>query len=300
MSRTRRHKGNSLTETTNYWQSYSDLMGGLVAVFILLAAVILMLAVHLQNSLNQERKQNETQTDNSTILSEKVQQLGEELENLHEDVQTIREKLRDLQEHTDRIAIAEALLREFEEYGVLVDKETGDVTLEQDITFEQDGNQLTEEGRICLDRILPIYINILMSSEYRDQLSQVIIEGHTSSAGRYMYNLKLGQERAYAVADYFLNEDTGSPFEEISNETLAEFRTYVTVNSRSESELIYDENGEEDEAASRRVVIKYRLKSDEISDTIETMTEGLEPLDEKIDATENLAEEILILIDNPQ
>lgn len=302
MSRKKGHNAFFEMENVGYWQSYSDMMASLLMVFILLAAIVLVCLTVVQKQLKDTEQElaaaQEQQGDQN--LQGTIEELNNQILGLQDQIDSVNQTISDMQEHTDRTAIAAALLQEFAGYGALVDKDTGDVTLEQDITFEQDGNQLTQQGRACLDEVLPKYIRILMSEEYKDQLSQVIIEGHTSSEGRYMYNLNLGQERAYAVANYFLNEDNGNPFEKISDEMLDAFRPYVSVNSRSESELIYDEYGIEDEAASRRVVIKYRLKSDDAVEQLGELSDQMTELREKAEATKTLIEKMWENIDNPQ
>ena len=49
--------------------------------------------------------------------------------------------------------------------------------------------------------------DVLFSDEYRDYVSEIIIEGHTDSVGSYIDNLLLSQQRAYNVASYVLADD---------------------------------------------------------------------------------------------
>ena len=117
---------------------------------------------------------------------------------------------------------------------------------------------------------------MLLSPEFRDYVSEVIIEGHTDTDGDYLTNLEISQQRALAVARYCL-EDEGGVIDPGVVETL---RDIVTANGRSYSDPIYDENGDVNMAASRRVEFKFRLKDEDmITEMIsilsgETMTES--------------------------
>ena len=48
----------------------------------------------------------------------------------------------------------------------------------------------------------------------------------------------------------------------------------LTANGRSESNLILDENGQEDRDASRRVEVKFRLKDDEMIQELSDVLAG--------------------------
>ena len=48
----------------------------------------------------------------------------------------------------------------------------------------------------------------------------------------------------------------------------------TTANGRSESDLIYDANGEENQSASRRVVFKFRLTDEQMVAQLQSILEG--------------------------
>lgn len=141
-----------------------------------------------------------------------------------------------------------------------VDPTTGAITLESSILFTRSEADLTAAGKRMIDKFLPVYLDVLLSSEYRDNLSEIIIEGHTDSVGSYLSNLELSQTRALAVANYVLSDE----FTAISREDKNFLRSIMTANGRSESNLIYDENGVEDADASRRVQFKFRLQDEQM------------------------------------
>ena len=76
------------------------------------------------------------------------------------------------------------------------------------------------------------------------------MEGYTDSAGDEAYNLKLSEARAQTVADYI---KAGYP----------ELANVIEVVGNGENNLILDGEGKEDAAASRRVEVRYVLKTEE-------------------------------------
>ena len=149
-----------------------------------------------------------------------------------------------------------------------VDAATGSITLESDVLFDTGRYELSNEGRAFIDRFLPVYLQVLFSEEYRPYISEIIIEGHTDSDGEYLSNLALSQQRALAVASYVLGES-----EALSPDMKNQLRPVVTVNGRSYSDRIFDENGMENKDASRRVVFKFRLTDEQMIQQLQTILE---------------------------
>ena len=141
-----------------------------------------------------------------------------------------------------------------------VDPANGSIALESDVLFESGQYDLTERGKRFVDEFLPVYLNVLFSDEYRGYVSEIIIEGHTDSDGKYLDNLELSQQRALAVASYVLGDSCRAVSADLKNE----LRPVVTVNGRSYSDRIFDANGAEDKDASRRVVFKFRLTDEQM------------------------------------
>ena len=161
-----------------------------------------------------------------------------------------------------------------------VDPHTGAITLDSSILFESSESTLTGAGRRMIDKFLPVYLNVLLSSEYKDNVSEIIIEGHTDSVGSYMSNLELSQNRALAVASYVLSDD----YKGISAEYKTYLRSIMTANGRSESNLIFDENGAEDLDASRRVEFKFRLHDEQMIDQMAQLLADFEADEAAADA----------------
>ena len=141
-----------------------------------------------------------------------------------------------------------------------VDPTTGSIALESDVLFESGEYKLTDAGKRFVDDFLPVYLDVLFSQEYREYVSEIIIEGHTDSVGGYLTNLELSQQRALAVASYVL----GTSCRAVSADVKNELRAVVTVNGRSYSDRIFNADGTENMDASRRVVFKFRLTDEQM------------------------------------
>ncbi|WP_144530125.1 OmpA family protein, partial [Peribacillus simplex] len=80
-----------------------------------------------------------------------------------------------------------------------VDPQTGAIRFSGGVFFESNSSEVSPTGREYLEEFIPQYINILLSDRFRDEISQIIVEGHTDTAGGYLYNLQLSQDRALSV-----------------------------------------------------------------------------------------------------
>ena len=153
-----------------------------------------------------------------------------------------------------------------------VDPASGAIALESDVLFSTGQYTLTDAGRANIDAFLPVYLVVLFSDEYRDYVSEIIIEGHTDSVGGYIENLILSQQRAASVATYVLSDG----YHAISRSQLKLLRQMVTANGRSFSDPVLDANGNEDQNASRRVVFKFRLTDEQMIEQLKTILESNE------------------------
>lgn len=143
-----------------------------------------------------------------------------------------------------------------------VDKNTGDIMLESAVFFDVGKNTIKPSGQQLLNEFIPVYLGVLLRSEYADYLGEIIIEGHTDTQGSYLMNLELSQERALSVASYCLQ------MQGLSEEQLGMLRSILTAKGRSFSDPIYNGDGTINMDASRRVEFKFRLKDSEMIDEI--------------------------------
>jgi len=164
---------NTSQDSGDHWLTVSDLMAGLMVVFLFIAIVFMMI----------------TQKENDKI----------------KDVAVAYQQ--------NQVAIYEALESEFErdldKWGATIDKETLAFNFQSpDVLFANNETRLSDAYKEILNDFFPRYINVL--APFRDSLDEIRIEGHTSSVGlrgsteaqAYFYNMRLSQGRTRSVLEY--------------------------------------------------------------------------------------------------
>lgn len=144
----------------------------------------------------------------------------------------------------------------FEKAGltVQIDEATGEIALDAAVLFGTDESAVSEEGKALLKQFVEIYSFVLLHERYDGFISQIIIEGHTDTQGEYDYNMTLSQARADSVRDFCLSAESG-----IEDVQRSELESLLKAEGYSFDKPIYDENGEVDLAASRRVTFRFLI-----------------------------------------
>jgi len=132
---------------------------------------------------------------------------------------------------------------------------------EPEILFANGSSELKPEFQAILSDFFPRYVRILTSPKYRDAISEVRIEGHTSSdwtaqtspEDAYFHNMELSQARTRTTLSYVL----GLPTVAADRPWLTH---YLTANGLSSSRPILDADHHEDSERSRRV--EFRVRTD--------------------------------------
>ena len=151
-----------------------------------------------------------------------------------------------------------------------VDKDTGDIVLDSAVFFDVNSNSIKDSGKDLLSRFLPVYLGVLMSDAYVDYVGEIVIEGHTDTAGSYITNLKLSQNRALSVAEYCLQ------LPGLNSRQIALMQELMTAKGRSYSDPVYNADGTVNMDASRRVEFKFRLKDSEMIDEMNRILSEME------------------------
>ena len=178
---------------------------------------------------------------------------GELSDNLETDADVSsmsEDELGELKEN--QTAVSSGLMGAFKEQGLdstKIDESTGTVQMDNNVLFAWDKADLSEEGKAYLDQFLAAYVPVISSAIEDGKVSTIVLEGYTDSAGDEAYNLKLSEERAKTVADYI---KAGYP----------ELTNAIEVVGNGANNLILDGEGKEDAAASRRVEVRYVLKTE--------------------------------------
>lgn len=129
----------------------------------------------------------------------------------------------------------------------VVDENSGAITMDNNILFGVDSAEISEEGKAYLDDFIVTYVTAIKPYLDDGSVTSIVIEGHTDTDGSYEYNLDLSERRAQAVADYVIERQP-----ELADCTVTVGYSYLYP--------IYDENGNVDKAASRRVVFSFRTQ----------------------------------------
>lgn len=267
----------------NIWRSYSDMMAGLLLLFVLIMGVALVTQQQLNEKLEIQIAENE---ELSAELDERQRELADTAITLDEreaiiqvQLQLIAEQQSELDAQKEEIekvigikaTLIATLQREFENRGLTIDVDgaTGALILSGNVLFGYKDSELSDEGKAILDELVPIYLEILTGEDYGEYLAQILIEGFADSVGSYESNMGLAEARAASVGEYLYTVAARITAEgSMSGESLAILEETLTVCGRSSSNLILDEDGNEDSAASRRVEIKFRLKDEEMLDEL--------------------------------
>lgn len=225
-----------------HWISVSDLMSGLMMVFLLIAVVYMVIV------------QKE---------SERMRQVAEIYVDLREAL--YQDLLAEFEQDLPRwgAELTPDLVIRFQDHGVL---------------FELGSAQLRPAFQEILSDFFPRYVRIITQPEYRDEIDEVRIEGHTSSDWTnarnaheaYINNMNLSQARTRSSLEYVISLPQVAGDQEWLKRNL-------TANGLSSSHPVLNPDGSENAEGSRRV--EFRVRTD--ADTrIRTILDMRQPADQ--------------------
>lgn len=219
----------------NVWLSVSDLMTGLMIIFLFISIAYISKV-----------------QDNQEVLSDYV-----------ETKTRLHDKLVDrFAEDTKRwqMDIGRDLSMKFKNPTVL---------------FESGKAQLTPQFMSILDQFLPKYFDILVHDSLRDQIEEVRIEGHTDivpypqlDPDPYIANAILSQQRALNVLRYFRQMPA---YQKFTKEEQNRIEFWLTANGLSygksldnEGNYAFESKKQPDFAKSRRVEFRIITRGDQV------------------------------------
>jgi outer membrane protein OmpA-like peptidoglycan-associated protein len=133
-----------------------------------------------------------------------------------------------------------------------IDAQTGDISLEDKILFDEGQAVLNLQGQKFLSEFIPLYSEIIFSNpEYEKQVIRIIIEGHTSSKGEEKANLELSFKRALAVNEYISTLDFP---------TKEKFTKKLLAGGRGE----IDAKQYFDDPKDRKVMFRFQFKREDL------------------------------------
>lgn len=187
--------GHHVEEDENYFISMTDMMVGVLFVFIILLMVFAM-------NLRQE-------TDTSQETIEQLRKVAQTAEEVKQEVQALQRQVStEIEAVSAAAAVKEQLLTELEQeleragLTVTVDVDNGVLRLNEDaINFASDRSELTGSAAVNVERLasvlavtLPRYLPA--GGERQAYLETMFIEGHTDRSGTPQRNWTLSTERA--------------------------------------------------------------------------------------------------------
>ncbi|MFB2769616.1 flagellar motor protein MotB [Pelatocladus sp. BLCC-F211] len=137
--------------------------------------------------------------------------------------------------------------------NVKVNPETGDISIQESILFAQGSTELKSQGKDFLRRFVPVYSRVIFSKpEIENEISRVVIEGHTSSEGDNKTNMELSVLRASSVYKFI--------FYDLNFSTKASLSQKILAAGRGEIEA----DRTRDNPADRKVLFRLQFRSDEL------------------------------------
>lgn len=175
-----------------------------------------------------------------------------------------------LQEQQLKSEVAKDLAQELNAKNInaQIDLSTGAVKLSDLQLFELGSYQLSEDGKVFLNKFVPIYLNAVYSNpKIADKVVNIVIQGHTDSqsfAGvsskdlQFVKNMELSTQRANEVAKYIFY----TPYNKAYS---AKLHKMLIVEGKSFSQPVIV-NGKEDYNKSRRVELQLVVKNSNLQD----------------------------------
>lgn len=238
--------------------SMTDLMTSLAVIFILL-----LVASH--NNKQQQLNLGQQQLDETRARFEAAQR---ELLKAQQQTHTTRQNI---------LVTLQQALDVFAAQGVRAEADPRDplsllvLVPEGLLEFALNRDTIPPGGIAFLRRFTPKLATTLCSETFRDEISTMIIEGHTDSSGSDAINLPLSQARSLAVVQESLTILSPDPA------LRACFLTFLAASGRGSSEPFRDAAGKEEKARSRRVVFKIRVRSLEQRQLQEVLGQSMSP-----------------------
>ena len=171
----------------NQWISISDMMAGIMMIFLLITVSFMLITQKAQEDLR--------------VQNQKLLEINEAMSSIAKDYSDLRQEL------------YEALLKEFGKdlkvWDASIDEDNTIRFNEPEVLFDIGAKQVKKR----LDDFFPRYVKILALEKFQNSIEEIRIEGHTSQVWfaantleeRYLGNAELSQARALEVLKYCFN-----------------------------------------------------------------------------------------------
>lgn len=166
-------------------------------------------------------------------------------------------QLQDQQEQVidRRTAIVEALVEALAQNHIEVESSAdGEITFKEEMLFRAGSDQLTQDGAELVGRFAPVYADVIFSNpDFDEEITRIVLEGHTSSEGDEMYNLNLSLRRAQSVAAGMFDDEVA--YRDPSHAAQLKGKLYPAGRGPWDAE-------ETVQPADRKVVLRLQFRGD--------------------------------------
>ena len=175
----------------NQWISISDMMAGIMMIFLLITVSFMLITQKAQEDLR--------------VQNQRLLEINEAMSSIAKDYSDLRQEL------------YEALLKEFGKdlkvWDASIDEDNTIRFNEPEVLFDIGAKQVKKRFKDILDDFFPRYVKILALEKFQNSIEEIRIEGHTSQVWfaantleeRYLGNAELSQARALEVLKYCFN-----------------------------------------------------------------------------------------------
>ncbi|MCD9510298.1 OmpA family protein [Photobacterium phosphoreum] len=220
-------KTNSTGDSGEHWMSVSDLMAGLMMVFLFISVALMRDAV---------------------VERDKIKEVAETYQKTQQAIY---------------ISLLEEFAKDLDKWGAEIDRNTLSVNFTApDVLFANGEARLTRKFQTILNDFFPRYLQVL--EQYKPIIQEIKIEGHTSSRWSqdssdyeaYFNNMSLSQSRTRAVLGYVMQ------LEQVRMEHYKWVKNNVAAVGYASSKAVSND-GVEDEERSRRVSFRVITNAEE-------------------------------------
>ncbi len=219
-------------KSENEWMSISDMMSGLMLIFMFIAISFMI----------------QVESDKNKIKNIAI---------------TYNKGKKDL-----NIDLNNEFSKDLKKWEAEITKDNIIIFNSPSVLFRSGKSKIKRDFKIILNDFFPRYINILYSPKYREEIDEVRIEGHTSNRWKksqsekevYLKNMQLSQDRANQVLSYCYSLD---------NNTIYNAREWLELHLRANgmafAKLKFKDKNRTipDNKKSRRVEFKIQMKTEE-------------------------------------
>jgi outer membrane protein OmpA-like peptidoglycan-associated protein len=231
----------SPNNTEDHWIPLSDLMTGLMMIFMLVA-VIFMVQVEAQRKHAEAAR---AEAEKKTRLMRDVAEQYDNIRNqLYEDLNS-------------------EFASDLPKWKATLDRDLAIRFDEPEVLFDTGKSDLKQQFSNILRDFFPRYVKIIAGSKYRGNIEEIRIEGHTSTIWSsqtsadeaYFRNMELSQSRTRSALQFVLL----LPQVADQKRWLA---AHMTANGLSSSHPRLDPDGSENREASQRVEFRVRTNAE--------------------------------------